>query len=155
MTDTRKITEVLNTKLQSELCEIMPSVCEDSGQTEWTVGELQKMIDKFWEIVTPAIKTYGNEQREKATAELSEAKKEVERLKQVKDEIYDDRRDRVCALQNEIDKYESAVRLMNEFIKRFAVGKRNDGTYNYSREACEHQAKELLTYLSIKALEGK
>lgn len=40
----------LNDKLQHELCEIVPTTCEDSGRAEWTVGELQKMIDAFMEI---------------------------------------------------------------------------------------------------------
>ena len=51
MTDSiQKEAEEMNNKLQSELCEIMPSVCEDSGQAEWSHGELQKMIDAFMEI---------------------------------------------------------------------------------------------------------
>lgn len=42
--------EQLNELLHSHLCEIMPSVCDNSGQAEWSHSELQKMIDMFMQL---------------------------------------------------------------------------------------------------------
>lgn len=53
--DVKGIAKRMNNSLHGELCDIMPSIAEDSEQPEWTVGELQVMIDRFWRIVTPSI----------------------------------------------------------------------------------------------------
>ena len=51
--------------LQHKLCEITPSICEDSKQAEWTVGELNELID----AIIPEVRSI-----------LSEKDKEIERL---------------------------------------------------------------------------
>jgi hypothetical protein len=43
-----------------------------------------------------------------------------------------------------LNRAERRVLELEEFVRRAAVGKRPDGTYNFGREALEQQAKELL-----------
>ena len=47
--------EGLREQLMSVICEHVPGVCEDSGQAEWTVGEMKPLVDAILSLVVGCV----------------------------------------------------------------------------------------------------